>query len=55
MHTEHLFRVHLYYWWALDFDVFIINRNVVVFAILMKNPALRFNAAAVARFSVIVA
>lgn len=20
MHTEHLFRVHLYYWWALDFD-----------------------------------
>ena len=19
MHTEHLFRVHLYYWWALDF------------------------------------
>lgn len=21
MHTEHLFRVHLYYWWALDFGV----------------------------------
>ena len=21
MHTEHLFRVHLYYWWALDFHV----------------------------------
>lgn len=22
MHTEHLFRVHLYYWWALDFSVY---------------------------------
>ena len=21
MHTEHLFRVHLYYWWALDFGI----------------------------------
>ena len=21
MHTEHLFRVHLYYWWALDFHI----------------------------------
>ena len=21
MHTEHLFRVHLYYWWALDFNI----------------------------------
>ena len=47
MHTEHLFRVHLYYWWALDFHEKLRIRKPVVIGILLKNGLLVANGVAV--------
>ena len=41
MHTERLFRVHLYYWWALDFHEESRVGEAVIVSILLKQCSLR--------------
>ena len=40
MHTERLFRVHLYYWWALDFHEESRVGEAVIVSILLKQCSL---------------